>query len=179
MFLRFFIICIIVSLFLACQQKQTRSIPDKITAQDRQRYLEGNLNGVAKKLAKYIGKRSVAFAGIFRHNIQKEPGVSKYVTPYIIGKLADMGVKVLQRQDLKQLFKERMATVPENMKESDFESITKIAKADVLIIAKLKDFDVDTYSVSMNIIEVKSSKIITTLHWRIDRRNLPVKYGGT
>jgi hypothetical protein len=170
------LLCLII--LTGCTYKHVYTIKARPSYKQREKKLETNLDEVTKKIIKIVGKQRVAFPGIFRGKSRSEPGVSKYITPYILGKLANSNIVVVERRDLKKLFIERMATKT-SLNEEDMTSMTKLAKADILIIAKLEDLTPNTYKIVMKFVNITNSKILATLSMSIDRRNLPVKYGGT
>ncbi|MHC4469543.1 MAG: hypothetical protein ACYTDY_09260 [Planctomycetota bacterium] len=136
--------------------------------------LEPMVTGVALHA---MGKR-LCLQGFYDAAAKSEIRMSDYVSSRVLDAMVAKGVSIVERADLDRVIKEQMTSASDLFSAEAQKNIGQLAGADLVLLCPVTRPSKRAYRVHWKLVDVGSGEVLASGECTIDRRHLPVKYGG-
>ena len=88
------------------------------------------------------------------------------------------GASVIERRDLDKIIAELKFQLSDLVDESTRVAIGEISGIDALVLGTVKDLSLSVYRIDIKLEEMETARILMTASVDVNRKYLPVKFGG-
>jgi len=152
--------------------------PEEMTEAEREAEVDALLLPVAQKIKTVAGEAKVGLGQFLKDGREYEPAVSRYVIARLTKLLVDDGVSVIERRDLDKVIAELKFQLSDLVDENTRVEIGEISGIDALVLGTVQDLSLSVYRIDIKLEEMATARILMTESVDLNRKYLPVKFGG-
>lgn len=150
----------------------------EMTEAEREAQIDALLLPVAQKLKSLAGENKIGFGQFLKDGRDFEPALSRYVISRLTNLLVADGASVIERRDLDKIIAELKFQLSDLVDESTRVAIGEISGIDALVLGTVKDLSLSVYRIDIKLEEMETARILMTASVDVNRKYLPVKFGG-
>jgi hypothetical protein len=140
--------------------------------------LDRSLRPMVDEVSARSGARRVGFPGFYHGPSGRDVPMSRYLTPRVVRGLGERRVAVVERSDIDKLLDEQALLTSDLFHPAARERIGQLSGADLLLLCPAVSPAGFEYQVDWKLVDVTTGEILASGLVLIDRRHLPVRYGG-
>jgi hypothetical protein len=140
--------------------------------------LDASLKPMVEGVTIHAKGRRVCLQGFFDTAAKSKIRMSDYVAPRVRDALQAKGVKQVEREDLDRILDEQEKAGSDLFGPDAQQSIGQLAGAELVLLCPVTRVTKRAYRVLWKLVDVGSGERVASGEITIDRRHLPVKYGG-
>ena len=140
--------------------------------------LDASLRPMVEAVAIQATRHRVCLQGFYDGAAKTELRMSDYVAPRVLRALLAKGVAVVEREDLDRVIDEQVTAGSDLFSPEAQKNIGQLAGAEHVLLCPVTRVSKRAYRVLWKLVDVGSGQHVAGGEITIDRRHLPVKYGG-
>ncbi len=172
---------ILIALVVGCTGPSPRTPidpADDLTEADREARVVALLQPVVAKLTDLAGEKKIGFGQFLKDGRDFEPAVSRYVISRLTKLLVAGGAKLIERRDLDKIIAELEFQLSDLVNSDTRVAIGELSGIDMLLLGTVQDLSLNVYRIEIKLEEMQTARILMTESIDLDRKYLPVKFGG-
>ncbi len=151
---------------------------EEMTEAQREAQVDALLLPVARKLKSVAGETKIGFGQFLKDGRDFEPAVSRYAIARLTHLLVADGVSVIERRDLDKIIAELKFQLSDLVDGNTRVKIGEISGIDALVLGTVQDLSLTVYRIDIKLEDMETARILMTESVDLNRKFLPIKYGG-
>lgn len=140
--------------------------------------IDASLETLAAGVAAVAGDKRISVQGFYDAVSGRKIRMSDFVTPRLTRALLARGVSLVERQDIEKIIEEQARQGSDWFAPESQRSIGQLLGAQLLLLCPTQRPNDTTYLVPWKLADLATSDILTSGEVSIDRRHLPIRFGG-